>query len=181
MLVYLMRQCSCALKVLHIDAAALIPAKVNDTPSKSVGTNRQTSAHSTSESMFVDKNIMMKSKKQKSKESQETQGESYQLQGLTYGMSSRRNLSKITVERWQTSYVMSFCLGGRWMFLTTHFTIHSMPSFTPSLYGTSRLFHISFNIYRVWNYLRLTFHWKQYKNTWNVKTKAFPNIRSFWI
>lgn len=57
-----MRQCSCALKVLHIDAAALIPAKVNDTPSKSVGTNRQTSAHSTSESMFVDKNIMMKHK-----------------------------------------------------------------------------------------------------------------------
>lgn len=33
-----------------------------------------------------------------------------------------------------TSYVMSFCLGGLWMFLTTHFTIHSMPSFTPSLH-----------------------------------------------
>lgn len=61
-----MCQCSCALKVLHIDAAALIPAKVNDTPSKSVGTNRQTSAHSTSESMFVDKNIMMKSRNPKS-------------------------------------------------------------------------------------------------------------------
>lgn len=33
----------------------------------------------------------------------------------------------------EPSYVMSFCLGGRWMFRTTHFTIQSMPSFTPSL------------------------------------------------
>lgn len=62
-------------------------------------------------------------------------GGSFQLQGLR-GMSSRRNseFKLRTEKRMMTSYVMSFCLGGRWMFLTTHFTIHSMPSLTPSLY-----------------------------------------------
>lgn len=50
---------------------------------------------------------------------------------------------KLTVQkRYQralmTSYVMSFCLGGLWMFLTTHLTIHSMPSFTPSLYQSKQ-------------------------------------------
>lgn len=34
---------------------------------------------------------------------------------------------------------MSFCRGGRWMFLTTHFTIHSMPSLTPSLQAQKSL------------------------------------------
>lgn len=33
----------------------------------------------------------------------------------------------------QLCYVMSLCRGGRWMFRTTHFTIHSMPSRTPLL------------------------------------------------
>lgn len=85
-----------------------------------------------------------------------------------------------------TSYVMSFCRGGRWMFLTTHFTIHSMPSLTPSLLAQMSLSAQSrvsptqasaFLLKIVWSYEDLNaIHW----NTVKTKNKI-GHCSAFWL